>query len=174
ELGLSDTGRAGEDERTRGTLRILEACALTSDRAGECRDGLFLPDYALMQRLLHEDEAAGLFFGELEDRDAGGLCEHLGDQPLIDDGRGCDVAGTPLLLEAEPLSEQALLLVTQRCGLLEVLLFGRLFLLCAHRGDLVVELAQLRGAGQDAEAQTRAGLIDQVDGLVRQEAVSDV
>src|SRR5690606_14530025 len=73
ELGLSDTRGAGEDERARRTLRVLEAGALTTDRLRQSRDRLFLADDALVQRLLHEHEAAGLFLGELEHRDAGGL-----------------------------------------------------------------------------------------------------
>ncbi len=127
-----------------------------------------------MQRLLHEDETARLLFGELEDRDAGGLGEHLGDQTLVDDGVGCDIAAAPLLLEAQALGEEGLLLVAQRRGLLEVLVLGRLLLLTADLGDLLVELAQLGRARQDRQAQASAGLVDQVDGLVGQETVADV
>ena len=135
-------------------------------------DRLFLADDALVQRLLHEDETAGLLLGELEDRDAGGLCEHLGDQALVDDRVGRDVAALPLLLEAQTLGEQGLLLVAQRRGLLEVLVLGGLLLLLADLGDLLVELAQLGRARQDRQAQACAGLVDQVDGLVGQEAVA--
>ena len=41
-------------------------------------------------------------------------------------------------------------------------------------GDLLVELAQVRRRRHPADAQPRAGLVDQVDRLVRQEAVVDV
>src|SRR5690606_18566096 len=77
QLGLSDAGGAREDERAAGALRVLQAGTLATDRAGERRDGLLLPDDALVQRLLHEDESAGLLLGELEHRDAGRLGEHL-------------------------------------------------------------------------------------------------
>ena len=157
-----------------GRLGSLRPGALTTDRLRERRDRLFLADDALVQRLLHEDEAARLLFGELEDRDAGGLCEHLGDQSLIDHGVGCDIPAAPLLLEAQALREQGLLLVAQRRGLLEVLVLGCLLLLAADFGDLLVELAQLGRARQDRQAQACAGLVDQVDGLVRQEAVAHV
>ena len=144
ELGLSDTGGAGEDERAVRALRVLEAGALTTDRLREGGDRLFLADDALVQRLLHEDETARLLLGELEHRDAGGLGEHLGDQSLVDDGVGCDIPAAPLLLEAQALGEERLLLVAQRRGLLEVLVLGGLLLLAADLGDLLVELAQLR------------------------------
>ena len=117
---------------------------------------------------------ARLLFGELEDGDAGGLCEHLGDQALVDDRGGLDVARLPLLLEAQALAEQVLLLVAQRRGLLEVLLLDRGLLGGAHDGDLLVELAQLGRRREDREAQACAGLVDQVDRLVGQEAVGDV
>ncbi len=174
ELGLSDARGAGEDERAGGALRVLEAGALAADRAGEGRDGLLLSDDALVQRLLHEDQAAGLLLGELEDGDAGGLCEHLGDQAFVDDRVARDVAAAPLLLEAQALGEQGLLLVAQGCRLLEVLLLAGELLVLADLGDLLVELAQLRRAREDRQAQASAGLVDQVDRLVGQEPVADV
>ena len=174
KLGLSDAGRAGEDERARGALRVLQPRALTTDRLRQGCDRLFLTDDALVQRLLHEDEAARLLLGELEHRDAGGLGEHLSDQTLVNDGGRRDLTRTPLLLEAQALGKQALLLVAQGCCLLEVLVLGCRFLLLANLRDLLVELAKLRRARQDAETQARTGLIDQVDGLIGQEPVADV
>jgi hypothetical protein len=47
-------------------------------------------------------------------------------------------------------------------------------LLAAHLGDLLVELAQVRRRGHPADPQSGAGLVDEVDGLVRQEPVVDV
>src|SRR5690606_3573611 len=174
ELGLADARGAGEDEGSRGTLRILQAGALATDRLREGRDGLLLADDALVQGALHEDETAGLLLGELEDGDAGRLGEHLGDQALVDDLLGLDVARTPLLLEAQALAEQLLLLVTQGRGLLEVLLLRRLLLVGAQGRDLLIEFAQLGRARQDRQAQAGTGLVDQVDGLIGQEAVLHV
>ena len=72
------------------------------------------------------------------------------------------------------LAEQGLLLVAQRRGLLEVLRVDRGLLLAPHGGDALVELAQVRRCGHPADAQPRAGLVDEVDRLVRQEPVGDV
>src|SRR6185437_9342911 len=44
----------------------------------------------------------------------------------------------------------------------------------ADIGDLLVELAQVRWRGHPADPHPRSGLVDQVDGLVRQEPVADV
>ena len=62
----------------------------------------------------------------------------------------------------------------RRGGGLEVLGVDRALLAAAHVGDLLVELAQVRRRGHPADAQPRAGLVDQVDRLVGQEPVGDV
>src|SRR5690606_36495803 len=51
QLGLTDTGGAGEDERTGWTLRVLESGARATDGARQRRDGLGLADDPLVQRL---------------------------------------------------------------------------------------------------------------------------
>src|SRR5699024_3854659 len=107
---LADARGAGEDERPRGALRILETGTLATDRPREGRDGLLLADDALVQRLLHEDEPTRLLLGELEYGDPRGLREHFRDQALVDDLVGIDLARAPLLLEAQALAEQLLLL----------------------------------------------------------------
>src|SRR5699024_7071451 len=68
QLGLTHTGRTGEDEGTGRTLRVLQACTGTADRAGDSLDGLVLPDDALVQLLLHVEQAGGLRLGQLEYR----------------------------------------------------------------------------------------------------------
>jgi hypothetical protein len=59
-------------------------------------------------------------------------------------------------------------------GLLEVLRVDRRLLLAPDVGDALVELAQVRRRGHAADAHARAGLVDEVDRLVGQEAVGDV
>src|SRR5690348_11072848 len=68
-----------------------------------------------------------------------------------------------------PLAGQLLLGVAQRGGLLEVPGVDRGLLLPPHAGDLLVVLAQGRRRGHPADPHPRAGLIDQVDRLIRQE-----
>ena len=100
--------------------------------------------------------------------------EDLGDELLVDLGDDVHVAGLPLLLALRLLLQQGLLAVAQRRGLLEVLRVDRRLLLAAHVGDPLVELAQVRRRGHPADAHPRAGLVDEVDRLVRQEPVADV
>ena len=101
--------------------------------------------------------------------------EHLGDQLLVDLGDDVHVAGLPLLL-ALGLRRRAAA-SPRRAG---DAAFSKSWpsiarlLVAAHVGDLLVELAQVRRRGHPADAQPRAGLVDQVDRLVGQEPVGDV
>ena len=174
QLGLTDAGRAGEDERATGALRVLQPGTGAPDRLRQRLDGLLLADDALVQLVLHAQQPGGLLLGELEDRDAGGGGEDLGDELLVDLGDDVHVAGLPLLLALRLLLQQGLLVVAQRRGLLEVLRVDRRLLLAPDVRDPLVELAQVRRRGHPADAHPRAGLVDQVDRLVRQEPVGDV
>ena len=174
QLGLTDAGRAGEDERATGTLRVLEPGTRTPDRLRQRLDRLLLADDALVQLVLHVEQPLALLLGQLEDRDAGGGGQDLGDELLVDLGDDVHVAGLPLALARRLLAEQLLLLVAQRGGLLEVLRVDRALLLATHVGDPLVELAQVRRSRHTTDAQAGAGLVDQVDRLVRQEPVGDV
>ena len=174
QLGLTDAGRAGEDERAAGTLRVLQAGPGAPDGLRDGLDRLRLADDPLVQLVLHAQQPCRLLLGELEDRDAGPGGEHLSDLLVVDLGHDVHVAGLPLLLALGLVGEQRLLLVAERCGLLEVLRVDRGFLLAAHLGDALVELAQVRRRGHAPDAHARARLVDQVDRLVGQEPVADV
>ena len=69
---------------------------------------------------------------------------------------------------------ELLFAVAQAGRLLEVLGVDRGFLLPAGLGDLLVELTQVWRRGHPADPHPGAGLVDQVDRLVRQEPVVDV
>ncbi|GHS89420.1 hypothetical protein AGMMS50218_15670 [Actinomycetota bacterium] len=174
QLGLPDARGAGEDERATGTLRVLEPGARAADRLGQRLDGRLLADDPLVQLVLHVQQPRRLRLGQLEHRDAGRDRQHLGDQLLVHLGDGVQVTGLPGLLLVRALEAELLLLVPQACGLLEVLLVDRRLLVATRLGDLLVELAQLRGSGHPADAQAGAGLVDQVDRLVGEEPVVDV
>ena len=127
-----------------------------------------------MELVLHLEQTGGLLLGELDDRDARGDGQDLGDQLLVDLGDLVEVTGAPLLLALGTAGGELLLLVAQAGRGLEVLPVDRGLLALAHVGDLLVVLAQVRRRGHPADAQSRTGLVDEVDGLVRQEPVGDV
>ena len=174
ELGLADAGWAGEDERPARPLRILQSGPRTPDRPGQRAYGVVLADVALAQLVLHPQQSGRLLLGQLEDRDARRGGQHLGDDLFVDLSHHVQVAGLPLRLAFGPGGEQLLLVVAQPGRPLEVLSVDGGFLLQTDRGHLLVELPQVRWCRHPADPQPGAGLVDQVDGLVRQEAVGDV
>ena len=95
-LGLADTGRAQEDERTTRALRVLEAGTRTTDRLRHRLDRVVLTDDALVQLFLHAQQLGGLFLGELVDRDTGPQREHLGDRLFVHLVEEVDALGAPL------------------------------------------------------------------------------
>ncbi len=174
QLGLADAGRASEDERTGRTLRILESHTSSTDGAAQRGHGLVLSDDALVEFGFHAHQLLGLRLRELEHRNARGLRNHLGDDVLVHDHLHVGFAFAPRGFLLLALGLQLLLLVAQLGGLLEVLVLDGLVLLFGQLGDLRVELLELRRGGQATDAQTRAGLIDQIDGLVGQMTVLDI
>src|SRR5690606_15602779 len=139
---LADARGAGEDERPTGTARVLQARTRAADGPRERLDGLVLADDALVQLLLHVEQAAGLLLAELADRDAGRLGQDLGDEVLVDDRDLVEVARLPGALALALGGDELLLLVAQAGGELEVLGVDRGLLAAAHVGDLLVELLE--------------------------------
>ncbi len=174
QLGLTDAGRAGEDERAGRPLRVLEAGPGPPDRLRHGLDRVVLADDALVQLVLHAEQSSGLLLGQLVDRDAGPVRQDLGDLLVVDLAHDVEVARLPLLLPLRLLAEQLLLLVAQLRGSLEVLRVDRGLLVPAHLGDPLVEVTQVWRSGHPADAHAGTGLVDEVDRLVRQEAVGDV
>ena len=174
QLGLPDARGAEEDERAGRALRVLDARARAADRLGHGDDRLVLADHALVELVLHADELLRLRLGELEDRDARPHGDDVGDLLLADLGLLDLLRGAPLVLELALLLRELALLVAQVRGLLELLRLDRGLLLLAHLLDLVLELAVARRRGHRLDAHAGGGLVDQVDGLVRQVAVLDV
>src|SRR5690625_4283709 len=174
QLRLPHTGWAGEDERAARALGVLQPGTGTADRLGQRRDGVLLADDPLVQLVLHVQQPGGLLLGQLEHGDTGGECEHLGDELFVDLGDHVEISSLPLLLPLGLGVDQLLLVIAQRCRLLEILRVDRRFLLPTSVRDLLVELPQIRWGRHTADPQPGTGLVDQVDRLVRQVAVRDV
>ena len=79
QLGLADAGGPQEDEGADRPLGILQAGARAADGLGDRVDRLVLADDALVQRLLHLQQALGFLLGDARDRDAGPHRHDLGD-----------------------------------------------------------------------------------------------
>src|SRR5215218_1957643 len=175
ELGLAYSGRTEEDERSARAVRVFYAGEGTPYGAGDGLYGLVLPDDAPVQGVLHLQEPCGLFLGHLLDRDAGPHGDDLGDLVLTDgDALLLDLALAPGLLELASLGDELALGVPETRGLLELLAVDGGLLLGAHGGELLVYLLVVGRRGHGLYPHLGSRLVDEVDSLVRQEAVRDV
>src|ERR1035441_551956 len=152
QLRLAHPGRAGEDERAPGPLRVLQPGPGAPDGLRQRRDGHVLPDHPLVEFVLHAQQPLRLLLSQLEHRDARRGGQNLGDEFLVHLGDGVHVAGLPLLLPGILLRDQLLLRVAQRGCLLEVLGVDRRLLFPPHTGDFLVILAQVGRGGHPADA----------------------
>ncbi len=91
QLGLTHTGRAGEDERAGRALGVLEACTGAADRLGHRLDGVLLADDPLVDLVLHAQQPSRLLLGQLEHGDTGPVAEHLGDLLVVDFGHDVEI-----------------------------------------------------------------------------------
>ncbi len=157
-----------------GTARILEPGAAATDRLADGAHGLLLADQSRVQFLLHAEELLALGLGDLDDGNARPHAHDLRDLFLTDARVHALVARLPLILELELLVAELALLVAEIGGLLELLRLDRRFLLLAHVRDLLFELPVARRRRHRADTHATRRLVDEVDRLVRQEAVADV
>src|SRR5829696_167785 len=175
KLGLAHARRPEEHERAGWPVRVLDTGESTTDGTGDGLDGLVLPDDAAVQSVLHLQEARGLFLGHLLDRDARPHRDDLGDLVLSDgDALLLDLALTPGLLQLAALGDELALGIPEARGLLELLAVDGGFLLGTNRGQFLVYLLVVGRRGHGLDPHLGCGLVHEVDGLVRQEAVRDV
>ena len=171
QLGLADAGGSKEQEHTDGAAWVLQTGPGAAHGLGDADYGLVLADDALVKVLLHAQQAFGLLGSEARDRDTGPHADHFGNVVLGDDR--AFLAFLPVLLQ-----------IVQVLGLAEfaVAELSRRFILLGGDGLVLFPahlLQHLHGVldrcGGDAAAQAHPGpgLVDQVNGLVRQEAVGD-
>ena len=174
QLGLADSRRSEEDERTGRPLRILQPGAGAADGLADRPDGVVLADDPLVQFVLHAQQLRGFRLGELVDGNARPHRQHLGDALLVHLVEEVYAGAEGLGLGDLPPQQQLLLAVAQAAGLLEVLRLDGLLFAGGDDLDLGVDLQQAGGDVHPLEVQPRAGLVDQVDGLVGQVPVGDV
>src|SRR5665213_3014193 len=140
---------------------MLQACSGPSDSPAQRADRVLLADDPLVELLFHADELRGLLLGELVDRDAGPVGQHLSDDILVDDVEEVDTFGAPLELQGGLRLELDLLLVSELLSHLEVLLLERSFFFRTNRGDVLLDLAVSRRRRHATDAKTAACLVDE-------------
>src|SRR5699024_4160145 len=169
QLGLAHTGGPEKQETAHRAVGVAQPGPVATDGLGHGVDRLVLPDDAFVQYLLQVDEAFAFFLGESADGDAGTARDDLGDVFPTDlryrrSGTACLVDGAFGRGE----------FVTHLGGAFIVFFLDRLVLLLVQGLDALFEFTQGGAGGLQAYPHSCARLIDQVDGLVRQEPFGDV
>ena len=168
QLGLAHTGGANKDERDRLVLGA-DAHPTPADGGGDCLDRLILADDVLLEPLLQLGELLILLLLDLAGRDVG---PQLNDVGQMLHPQGGDRLGLQLVLLR--LQAQLLAADVSQTGV------GLLRVGGHHYFLLFIQIGQLLGdgglPGQRGVFQVHVGtgLVNEVDGLVREIAVGDV
>ena len=171
---FADTGRTGKDKAANRPLRILQARAAAADCLGNALDGGVLPDHPLVQRVFHLHQPLAVFGAHPRQGDTGHFRDDLGYHLFVDDPVGFAGFLPPLLGHLLLFLLQLVSLVSEACGLLEVLVGNRFFFLLVESLNLVVDLLEVRWFGHRLEPDPGTSLINHVDRLVRKAAAGDV
>ena len=174
ELGLACAGGTQEDKAATGTTRILERRAAAAHGLGNGLDGLVLTDDARLEHAFGLQQAAALALGERGNRHARGHGHDVGNLTHVDGERAGVELGGPGGLSLGKLNLGGLLLLGDLGGLVHVVALGGLL-----RGGLkllyaMLGLAHRLGRAIRGDASAGTGLVDEVDGLIGQEAILDV
>ena len=171
ELRLAGARGAQEDEAAAGTARVLERRAAAAHGLGHGLDGLVLADDAGLEHALGLEQAAALALGERGHRHARGHGHDVGDLRHIDrDGARIEL-GRPGSLGLGERDLGLLLLVGELGGLVHVIAVGRRLDGGLEFGDVSLGLAHGLRRAIRGDAGTGAGLVDEIDRLIGQEAV---
>ncbi len=155
ELGLSDSSRAEEDERSDRATGILESRARPADCLRDGLDRLVLTDHPLVQLVFHAQQPRRLFLDQARDGNPGPCGHDLRDVLLTDLGDGLPELVAPRRFLEGELVLQLLDLVANTGRGLEVLLVDRVVLVRALLLDLLLELLELVGCGRQLHAHAR-------------------
>ena len=174
ELGLAHARGTQEDERTTRTTRVLERRAAAADGARHGAHGLLLADDALVENAFAAQQLRRLGLGEVRDGHTRDRGDDICDGGLID---GHDVgvhALVPCILELDATSEKFLLAVAQAGGVLELLPVSGSFLVSTDTSKVLVHLGDLWRKRHVVDTRAGTRLVEDINRLVRQEAVLDV
>ena len=128
----------------------------------------------LVQLLFHVHEPSSLFFGQAMDRNTGPLGENASDLVLVDHRTDRRTRIRQILLALFAVVEERALLVAKLRSPFELLGLNRLTLVLTDRAQALVDLFHLRAAAFAVDTVAAPCLVDEVDRLVRQEAVGDI
>ncbi len=174
EFRLADAGRSEEQEGGDGTATFAQAGSREAYCVAHGLDGFLLTDDALVEALLHLDQALTLLGREFVDRHACELGHNLRDMFGAYLRRGRAAPAPPTLGRLLQVLVARIVLGLDLGGAVELLARGRIILLALELAHFGLQFLHLHRPGRRRNLHARSRLVDQVDGLVRQEASRDV
>ena len=173
DFRFTDARGAEEQERTGGARAGFEAGAGTADGAGEHGDRFILADDALVQLFFNAEQLGDFLFLDRRHRDAGPARDDVFDIVLGDDAGG-GVVEVVLLAELAHVFALFTLFIGVEARLLELMVRDGIFHAMNDELDALLNIGQIAGQRGGAQFHARTGFVDQIDGLIRQEAIRDV
>ena len=174
ELGLARAGGTQEDKAAAGATRILERRAAAAHGLGNGLDSLVLTDDARLEHAFGLQQATALALGKRGHRHARGHGHDIGDLGDIDGERAGVELGRPGSLGLGEFNLGSLLLLGDLGSLVHVVALGGLLRGGLELLDAMLGLAHRLGCAIRGDASAGTGLVNEVDGLIGQEAILDV
>src|ERR1700680_939910 len=173
DFGFADARGAQEQEGSDGAVRILQTGARTADGAGQGADRLVLRDDALVQLFLDAQQFLRLFFFDRGDGHASPARDDVFDVLAVDYAGGGFVEMIFLAKSAQVLALFAFFIRIET-SLLELVVRDGVFHAMDDELDALLDFGQLFRQRRLAKFYAGTSFVDQVDGLVGQEAVGNV
>src|SRR5579872_2678208 len=172
-FSFADAGGTKKQERSDGTVRVLQARTAAADGASQSTDGFVLADDALVEFFFYAQQLLGFFFFDRSYRDAGPARDHVFDVFTADYAGRRFVQMIFFAKSAQVLALFAFL-VRIETGLLELVVRDGVFHPVNDELDALLHLGQFLGERSLAQLYAGAGFVDQVNCLVGQEAVGNI
>ena len=174
EIGFADAGWTEKHKRTDRTLGIFQIRARTPQCLANRCDCFVLTDDAFLELGFHPEQFLRLLLFHLLKRDAGDFRNNVHHVIACHDDFPFFAFFPPLVQDGIELFLRLLLLVAKRGGLFKVLCLDRSFFFKADAFDFLLDVFHVGRPRHCVDASARAGLIHDIDGLVREKATGDV
>src|SRR5208282_545833 len=160
-------------ERADGPVRILQAGARATDGASQRADRFVLRDDALVQLFFDPQQFLRFFFFDRGNRNAGPARDHILDVLPANDAGGGFIEVVFFAKAAQVLAFLAFF-VGVEARLLELVVRDGVLHAVDDEFDALLDFGDLFGQRSLAQLDARSSFVDQIDGLVGQEAVGNV
>ncbi len=173
DFGFADAGGPQEQERSGRAAGRFQPGARTADGARQRRNRFLLADDALVQLVFDAQQLGDLFLFDRRHGHAGPARHHVFDI-VLGDAAGGGIVQVVLLAQLAHVLALFALLVGIEARLFEFVVRDGVFHAVHDELDALLDIRQIGRKRGLAQFHARAGFVDQIDGLVRQEAVRNV